>query len=784
MRKIYTLLIAFLIATGGGAVPYAHAGLTAEHQQQLNKLNYLLAVDRLDFYSDGLADYLMEHNQAKAAEAIRQIRPEEYTAKNFSTQDLNNTEKWNELILLTLQEKFPEFKNLTLKDIEWNYNFFRKKLMEGFKADEITLKKEASVSDVNAHEIKYAKRSIPNVDGKAILLDSERYISEKTTRALFWDAALTGKAIEFHLGTERDFRQRISQEDREVVAEVKTRAANYNKMYLVFDPRTKEYSYAMTRISGDDRVKHLIAQLRILKYESKVALKDDFVRVYGNANQVHRDQEARLLEMFKTLPKADVVVIGQKSAISNVITMAGMMAQLQPNTAASVDVGNEKAPITKLSQAVKESGSYFSVTTKASVVKTEFEKMTNPLAGNYEVYTSEQPSHDVSDVLLETKDGRIVRWRFISNMWGDEVVPVARALRNSGHEKVVYIGTAGGLIGKGLKVGDVVAPSKTYTQAGKLLDLETPTYGKDFVKTGMTLGQVTSPFDETKTWFNKWQPKIDLVELETGYLKENLGPRVSFQPYLLVSDVVGSEHESLAVAAADSGKRKNGQLKLLESLFIQNGIKAPIGNLSMISAERAVQEMYHKIDTLRPSRDVTSKAQLTQLALRKGLKTDAELEALIKAEPAFDRQLLMDKLEKFSGATDLLAKKFVKVNFAITGSDELLNGTWNPKKALELKLMIGTMTAADAKKVYANELAQISAAMGKDLKIEIQDYDVEKTRSAIQFNSHNKRVLAALYENKILKKLGLTKEIDKNGGVRFREITETSGGMRCEAVLL
>lgn len=782
MRKIYTLLIAFLIATGGGGVPFAHAELSAEHRYQLTKLNYMLAVDRLDFYSDGLADYLMDHDQKLAAEAIRQIRPEEYASQNYSMQDLNNTDKWNELVLSMLHKKFPDFKNLALKDIEWNYNFFRKKLMEGFKADTIELKKEASVSDVNSHTIGYNKRSIPNVDGSAILLDSERYISEKTTRAIFWDAAQTGKSIEFHMGTERDFRQRISQEDREVIAEVKTRAANYNKIYLVYDARSGEYSYAFTRISGEDRVKHLLAQLRILEYDKQVALKNDFVRVYGNANQVHRDQEARLLEMFKTLPKADVVVIGQKSAIANVITMAGMMAQIQPD--AAQPVGTDKSQLAKLSDAVKKSGSYFSVTTKASVVKTEFEKITNPLAANYEIFNSEQPSHDISDVLLETKDGRIVRWRFISNMWGDEVVPVARALRNSGHEKVVYIGTAGGIIGKGLKVGDVVAPSKTYTQAGKLLDLEAPSYGTDFVKTGMTLGQVTSPFDETKSWLKKWNNKIDLVELETGYLKENLGPRVSFQPYLLVSDVVGSEHETLAVAAADSGKRKNGQLKLLESIFLQNNIKAPVGNLEMISAEEAVQRMYKKIDELRPSRDITSKAQLTQLALRQGLTTTEQLEKLIKAEPAFDRQLLMDKLEKFSGATDLLAKKITKVNFAIIGSDEFMNGTWNPKKTLTLKLMIGSMKADEAKKVYAKELSQIAATMGKDLQIDVVDFDVEKTRQAIQFDAGSKRTLANYYEQKVLKKLGLTKEIDKNGGVRFREITETSGGMRCEAVLL
>lgn len=781
MRKIYTLLLAFLIASGGGGIP-ARAELTAAHKAQLSQLDYLLAVDRLDFYSDGLADYLMDHEQKLAAEAIRRIEPEDYAKEQFKFQDLNNPDKWNELILSMLHKKYPEFKNLTLKDIEWNYNFFRKKLMEGFKADPITLKREASVSALSAQAPAYNKRSIPSIDRKSILLDAERYISEKTTRALFWDAALTQKAIEFHMGTERDFRQRISQEEREVVAEVKTRSANYNKIYLVFDPHTKEYSYAFTRISGDDRVKHLIAQLRILKFENKVPLKNDFVRVYGNANAVHRDQEARLLEMFKTLPKADMVVIGQKSAISNVISMAGMMAQVQPNIKESMGPG--KSQIEKLSQRVTETGSYFSVTSKASVVKTEFEKITNPMASSYEIFNSEQPSHDVSDVLLETKDGRIVRWRFISNMWGDEVVPVARALKNSGHDKVVYIGTAGGLINKGLKVGDVVAPSKTFTQDGKLLDLEKPSYGTDFVKTGMTLGQVTSPFDETNKWLQKWNERIDLVELETGYLKENLGPKVSFQPYLLVSDVVGSEHETLAVAAADSGKRKNGQLKLLESLFLNNAIKAPISNVEMISAEKSVKALFAKIDTLRPSRDVTSKLQLTQLALRQGLKTEAELEALIKSEPSFDRQLLMDKLEKFSGALELISGKIPKVSFALVGGEELLNGTWNPKKALKVQIMAGNLNAAEAAKIYGAELAKIQSTMGKELQIEMIGFDAEKTRRAVFFNSNSKGVLTNHYEKNVLKKLGLTKEIDKNGGVRFREITETAGGMRCEAILL
>lgn len=764
---------------------YGHAAkvqLNPQHVEQLTQLDYLLAVDRLEFYSEGLADYLMDHDQKVASEGVRKLTPEDFANAKLSPHDLNNPDKWNELILSIVHSRSPEFAHLKLKDIEWNYNFFRKKLMEGFKSEPLKWVPEAGVTTLNQGP-GYTKRSIPAINGKSILLDAERYISEKTTRALFWDAALTSKSIEFHLGTERDFRQRVSIEGRDVIAEVKTRSANYNKIYLVHDPRTNTYSYAFTRISGDDRIKHLIAQLRIVSFQKKVVLNKDFVRVYGNAHEVHMAQEERLKDLFRTLPKADMVVIGQKSAIAGVIGVAGMMMQIQPDL--KKPAGAEKSPINKLGQQVAATRSYFTVTTKPAIVKSGFENIENPNLTNYEIVTSEQASHDISDVLLETMDGRVVRWRFISNMWGDEVVPVAQALRDTGHDKVVYIGTAGAIIGKGLKVGDVAAPAKTYTQDGKLLDLEKPSYGTDFVISGLVLGQVRSPFDETKKWFEVWKGKIDMVELETGYLRENLGSRVSFQPYLLISDIVGSEHETLAVAAADSGKRKNGQLKLLQSLFITNGIKAPIANVDMIAAGASVKLMYQRIEKLRPSRDVTSKLQLTQLALRQGLTTDEQLEALIKAEPAFDRQLLMDKLEKYSSALEVIDQKFAEDKFAIVGDESLLNGTWNPKKPLKIEIMAGEIKADDAVKIYNKELEKIKAVIGvKELEIVFVNYDAQKLNQSIPFHSNYKRILADYYEQKILKKMGLNKEIDNTGGMRFREIIETRGAVRCEAILL
>ncbi len=142
--------------------------------------------------------------------------------------------------------------------------------------------------------MQYSRRSIPQIDRENILLDTDAYVSVKTTRALYWDAALSNKSVEFHMGTERDFRQTVALEGRHIVAEVKPRAHNYNRIYLVYEPRTGEYSYAFSCISGDDRVKHLVAQLRIVMFENKIALKNNFVKVYGNANEVHKKQEQTL----------------------------------------------------------------------------------------------------------------------------------------------------------------------------------------------------------------------------------------------------------------------------------------------------------------------------------------------------------------------------------------------------------------------------------------------------------------------------------------------------------
>ena len=326
------LFVLTMIFVGGLlSSSWVRAQAPANLNAELTALNELLAIDRLDFYSDGLADSIQETRPELAA-LIRRVQPEDFMAQNYTSAQMLDHDHWNEMVLQTVKVKFPkESVKYTAADVQWNYAFFRRKLLECFRADSVNIRPEPGIVPYHPERVQFEERPVPAPDGSRILLDADRYISEKTTRGLFWDASRTGKGIEFHVGTERDFRVRMAIEKRQVVAEVKTRASNYNKIYLIYDPTTQKYSYAFTRISGDDRVVHLLEQLRIIRFENNLPVAQNKVRVYGNTQEAHQLLESSLTDLFKTLPKADLVVIGQKAAITNVIGTAGMMLQMQPN---------------------------------------------------------------------------------------------------------------------------------------------------------------------------------------------------------------------------------------------------------------------------------------------------------------------------------------------------------------------------------------------------------------------------------------------------------------------
>jgi len=782
MRKASVLLYILCLVGFFGSVQAEEVN----HAQAKAKVQYLLSIDRIDFYNQNLADFLENKRTPELVQALRNLKPEDFFAQKFSSQELDNAKEWQKLVYSTLTKKNPSL-SVNFSDLEWNYDFFKNKLALRFGVKDS--KVPAPGYEMETSSDVQSERSIPRIKGSKILLDTERYIAEKTSRAIIWDAIVNGRDFGFFVGTQSDFQEQIHKNKLEIVAEVQPMARNYNKIYLTYNGVAKKYSYSMNLISGDDRIKHLGAQLRLIKFQGKSYLggAQDKIKVYGSATRFHKSQEAVLTGIFEKLPKADKIVIGQKGAIDEVIKSAGMLDVISKNAPEILEgLEIEKTKVSKFEKLLTNVNAMSSFLSDAAmpgtVVDQAYALAKDPFERVYKQFDSEQASHEFTDYLLEDKNGNIKRWRVFSAVWGDEIIPIARALKNTGHNDVVYIGTAGAIANKGLKVGDVIAADHVYTHSGKILKFNEGKLVANARPYGV--GQVHTPFDETDKWLATQGPKIDAVEVETGYLREQLGDGVKLEAYLLISDVVGSESETLAHAAQSSSKRKKGQLKLLENLFVQNGIVAPISNYEMLPTNRALKVTYEKIHALRPSREEFSLLQVAQMAVRQGKKSTAELESLLKSQPAFTRAEMSNAIYTLGGLLAEIQKRQPEGYRVGIISESFLNGTFNPKVKTALKLDVeGSISKGEV--IQLISLAtwnRFESALSKYFTLEVATDAEAIALVAKRFQVKSAESFYRTFEDIVLKPAGFISEIDKNGTFRARPLPGIGGAVRCELI--
>lgn len=623
-----------------------------------------------------------------------------------------------------------------------------------------------------SQNLRVTTRSIPNSDPSQVLLDVSRYISEKTTRAFVWHAILRDIEFEFHLGTERDFLNRMAGAEKVIVGEVHPLARNYNKIYLVFDKKNNKYSYAISQLSGYDRAEHFVQSLKLISFGGAKLQKLTRVNVFDDAGKstLIRQYE-KLDDLYRRLPVADLAIVGQKGAIES--TFEGM-AMLQELLAQKDKISE----VVKLSTEVEKNGILSAVVKNNSNIKklykSVFSKGTN---SSYAQFESEQFSHSFKDVEVLTNKGKTLRIRLISNVWGDEVVPIARALKNSPPQSVYYIGTAGAFAESDLKVGDVVIPEKTYTQSGELLEIKKTAVDHISFKKGVTLGQVRTPFAENTKWYESWKSKVQAVELEVGYLRKTLGESFNFYPYLLISDIVGSESETLAHAAQDSSKRKNGQLRLIESILKHHGVD------SVFAVQKVPDGEFHKVLSkvrkLKPSRDLVEQVSLTQKAMEQGLQSEGEIARLIDENPSFHRKELWSKIESIDSMMTYLHSVFSKVDIHLMGPDELFNNSINPKKITKLQVAFGKLDQETAQKIYQKAINKLSEKI-PHLEVEVVNYEPKMKK--ITYNSGFDQKLLMRHTYSLYKKLGLALEFTDAGDIRLKSSTDINRGLRCEKI--
>lgn len=662
-------------------------------------LSELLSIDRFHYYLTELAQIVEKRGNPEIAKELRKIKPEQILKAAFKPADLGDATKYD-----LLARKMLEIRGVSAPPsiVKWDYPFYKNKLNEGYVLrvyDDAVLTPPTVNENVQPSEL----RKVPSdITADELTLDADHYISNRTTRAVFWDMVENGSEMEFHLGTAREFSHHLDRTGTKVVGEVKTLARNYNPIYLVQYPGESTYRIAFTEISGGDRLDHLIRQISITEWKNKTGnLQRPKVSVFGDVKKKLLTDQAVLARQLLTMPKADYVIIGQKGALERASRTASKLEAIQKvhlkaptKVAALLDPSELK--ILENSKNLKSDFFAFKDAAKWDKIYEKLEALLKTqqieTKSSYVSASITNASHEIEDYLYQDLYGKTKRLRVISNTWGDEVVPIVKALKDTDHKRIFYIGTAGAFPDKGIEVGDLVAPHRILSVDGTPLTVKVAPNVPELALLEKTVAHVGSPFEESEKWLKNTSVKADLVEIETAYLAQLMrNPDDELYIYLLVSDIVGSESETLA--QAESGARKGAQVAALNSVFEEAKMKTVA---SSADAKISIGKVEAIIDEALPGKDLAWRYQLGQ-QYKKKKNTIPKLTA---ENPSFTTTALEKRI---SAAQRMIEKTVIEIDpkdFKLHVDSQLIQGTFHPKKDT-LTVYLETKTVAQANELVS-----------------------------------------------------------------------------------
>ena len=255
-----------------------------------------------------------------------------------------------------------------------------------------------------------------------------------------------------------------------------------------------------------------------------------------------------------------------------------------------------------------------------------------------------------------------------------------------------------------------------------------------------------------------------LIKIFNFYLRKIFNsPTDNVEMYLLVSDILGSDTETLAHAT--SGKRKNAQNKLLAKLFERDAghIPTPVELVAKSSDEKIKQ----LIDIVLAKKGVAYRYLVfSKLRNEKNVTEELILEVASK-EAAFSDSFAIDKLVKASEVLTLV-KTETKLDFDIAVNASLVQGTWNaktekidliivPKKSSDLEILNKSLSNLEKRNPELFKLLSIKA----DTTV-----SGNMARSKLP-NKIDPDVLLKIYSFAGFKNSGLYKSITYNGNVTF-----------------
>ncbi len=758
----------FLASTAGWTAPSAP------------NLDQLFAIDRIHTFAAELGDEFLQKDQLKLGRAIHEITPQDiarHLQKNAGPVD---SAHWAGILARILWEKDQNVSVVTLEHTTTNRPFYRNSLREAFLVKSSKQKSPPSPVSSAPESSAAALKGVPSKS--SVALDVDRYTSPRLTRAVFWDASLNQVPIEFHLGSQSDFLDAVHARGGTVVGQVETLARNYNRIFQIKLPGESGYRWAVTEVGGADRLKHLTWTAHMIRW-GETGSRPPPMEVFGDPKKTLAQMEKHLVRQLQALPKADHVVIGQKGSLEKSFRAAAKqeavlrLAAAHPNITRTA-LSDSEWKLVELAKRPSAEPMLDAMNKAASWDKIE-EKL-RPLfvkhgvAGpaKFEIFTVDNGTHEYSDYLLRDVNGQPRRWRVFSNPWGDEVIPVARALKATGHKNVTFIGTAGAMPGSGLQVGDLVVPSEVKS-AGRVHSLaplpdaaELPDDFVESARTGQRLAHVGTPLEETKAWAKREGKKAQLVEIETGYIaREFSDSSHQVRSYLLVSDVVGESGQTLAHANANQRRKA---LRMALEATLRDGSAWGPGESPPFS------HVYGLVDELAPEREPVARFQIHQMAREKGATTPAAVRKIIESEPSFtteraERVLLRagDGLASLLSRADesgLLPRVWVKSG--------VLEGKWNPNKE-PVPILISVNRAASVRELEEawQEIAKAHPDIRKAIRLEIaRGPPADGYAQLSQAFPPDRRLLLDRWTESLLARGGLASSESRNGTLRLAQI--------------
>lgn len=735
---------------------------------ETNEIAYYLSIDKFRYYINEYSVALEGKVPDNIISALREITIDDIIKLKLSPATLADAHKYDEAIYQILKSK-NLVSGVTKQQLTWNYNFFRNKLNEAFTLTPSKYSIELLSTGGEAATDRELEVEKALYQSDEMTLDSGHYISNRTTRAIFWEAIENDRPIEFHLGDSREFLKSLKAQDGEILFEVRPLAKNYNKIFIVKYPGESTYRYAITNIGGHDRLNHLTNQLSLSNLAgSKLKTK---VVVKGDVNKFHDARTEEHVVQLKHLPQADRVIIGQKESIDGKFQIFWKIRALKQLYGDDPDAFSDIDPKLMEKFSKLESGSLETIFKDKKIVEDMyahfekyFEENPDKQPAKFKTYNFDNFTIEMCDYIFQDQNGKPVRWRVISNVWGDEIVPIARALKATGHTNVTYMGTAGAFANKGYKVGDLVVPDAVF-DGKKKLGVKANWMKMDGAKYGGSVEHVGSPFEETTAWLDAARKRSEFVEVETSYLREIFnGPKDNIEMYLLISDILGSDTETLAHAT--SSKRKNSQNQLLASLFKRDAghIPSPVSDLKMAPSEK----LRNLIDTVLAKKAASFRYMI--FSKLKGSKNVTEDIVLAEAEKAasFTDSFHIKKLVEASEVLTEYRNLFGS-DFEIAFNKELIDGSWNPKSdTLSITLLVKDENAVSKLKKLESQVMKKFSKIQKNIEFKFAtSVDVENMVKSKLPAKIDPDLLVKIYTYASLRNFGLLKSVTYNGNLTY-----------------